>query len=196
MDALPDFADAIDAQYKADFDLTNGKIPSTIKVYGSQVSRGFVGLLKTPYQSSNYFNTGAAGSDTYVGPVWLFPPTTSVNTTANLLHSTDVHEYVVENANPGKVMNLSVTVTSPFSRPKMIDPYISLYSVSIDSSGNPTGKLWAKVGPNIPPNTATRAHLSWSNLPPGVYSIQVTGTQATPLTTPGKAYYNFSLSLQ
>ncbi|MGO8988203.1 MAG: M36 family metallopeptidase [bacterium] len=193
MDSLPDFADAIDAQYTADFDLTNGKIPWTIKVYGSQVSRGFVGLLKTPYQSSNYFNTGTAGSDTYAGPIWIYPPTTVVSTKANLLHDNDVHEYVVENNNPGKVMNLSVTVTSPSFGPKMADPYISLYSVSIDSSGNATGKLWAYVGPSIPPNTPTRAHLGWSNLPPGFYSIQVTGTRAV---SGQAAYYNISISLQ
>ena len=192
-DSQSDFADAINAQYTADFDLTNGKIPWTIKVYGSMVSRGFVGLLKTPYQDPNNF---FGAPDTYTGPVWLYPPTKSVTTKANLLQSGDVHEYVVENANPGVVMNLSVTVTSPLSGPEMVDPSISLYSVTTDSNGNSTGKLWAQVGPGIPPNTPTRAQLKWSHLPPGVYSIQVTGIQLTPLTTPGKAYYTISISLQ
>jgi hypothetical protein len=191
MDSLPDFTDAINAQYTADFDLTNGTIPWTIKVYGSMVSRGFVGLLKTPYQDPNNF---FGAPDTYAGPVWVYPPTKAITTKANLLQSGDVHEYVVENANPGKAMNLSVTVTSPWT----ISPNIFLYSVTTDSNGNSTGKLWAYVGPGIPPNTLTRAHLGWSKLPPGVYSIQVTGTYPKPVPTPGQPYYyyNIGISLQ
>ena len=194
--AIPDFADAIDAQYKADYDLTSGRVTSTIKVYGSMVSRGIVGFLKTPYQDPLIFSV--VRIPTLPIGMWLFPPTTSITTMGNLIHPGDVHEYLVENANPGKVMNLSVTVTSPFSKPRMVDPYISLWHIDTDSKGNPipTGKQWAQVGPSIPPNTHTRAHLGWSNLPAGYYSIQVTGTQDTPTPGPGKAYYTISISLR
>jgi hypothetical protein len=194
-DGEPDFADAINAQYNADFDLSSGKVSSTIKVYGSMVSRGFVGFLKTPYQDpANFFGS----ADTYSGDgMWLFPPTKSITTRGNLMYPTDVHEYLVENANPGKVMNLSVTVTSPFSKPRMVDPNISLWRIDTDANGDPvpTGKLWAKVGPSIPPNTHTRAQLSWPNLPAGYYSIQVTGNQDTLTPGPGKYYYTISISL-
>ena len=148
-----DFVDAANAQYLADYDVSSGKVSSTIKAYGSMVSRGFNNILRDIYDT-----------DEHSGLIWVFPPTKSINTQGNFFHDGDEHEYLVEAVNPG--MDLTVTVTA--KRGGLIDPTISLYGAD--------GYLWTSVLPV----SSTKAVLKWPNLLPGDYVIMVSGTATVP----------------
>jgi hypothetical protein len=171
-----DFFDGVNAQYLADFDVSDGRVSSTMKAYGSMVSRGFSNALRPVY-----------GTDNHWGISWVFPPTPSIVTTANFLHDGDEHEYGIVTDKPG--MDLSVTVTA--MRGGLINPTISLYSPEYDSSGISTGvgHLWTTVGPT----TTTSAQLKWWNLIPGQhYVIIVRGTA----TNPGASRYYFRATVR
>jgi len=91
----PDFYDAINAQVSAEYDLT-GRVTSSLKAWGSMVSRGILGWLRSPYcHSSDYFYTGSPGCDDSVDFGWNFPDFRGINTKGNLLLTGDFHEYSI-----------------------------------------------------------------------------------------------------
>jgi hypothetical protein len=174
MDGYPDFFDAIWAQYLAEWDLT-GKTTNTVKAWGSMASRGINALLRPPYSSTNYFRTGAPGSDEGYYFYWMFPPKKTLSTRANLLWTGDMHEYIIENSSAGP-LNLSVSVTSTAGG--LINPEILLYTAA--------GALITLVEPI----SLNKASLTRPSLPPGTYVVKVTGEASSP----ARGYYNFKVT--
>jgi len=174
MDGYPDFFDAIWAQYLAEWDLT-GKTTNTVKAWGPMASRGINALLRSPYSSTNYFRTGAPGSDDGFYFYWMFPPKKTLSTRANLLWTGDMHEYIIENSSAGP-LNLSVSVTSTAGG--LINPEILLYTAA--------GALITLVEPI----SLNKASLTRPSLPPGTYVVKVTGEASSP----ARGYYNFKVT--
>lgn len=175
MDGYPDFFDAIWAQYLAEWDLT-GKTTNTIKAWGSMASRGINALLREPYHShTNYFRTGAPGSDDGYYFYWMFPPKKTLSTQANLLLTGDSHEYVIQNSS-ATPLNLSVSVTSKTGG--LVNPHIHLY----------TGA--GVLIPSVESLSLNKASLTSAGLPPGLYVVVVTGEASFP----ARGYYNFKVT--
>jgi hypothetical protein len=175
MSGYPDFYDAIYAQYLAESDLT-GKITSTFKAWGSMVSRGILGALRPFYSHpSNYFYTGAPGSDSTAYWGWTMPHTKTINTKGNLLLTGDPHDYIVYVTDPG--WDLTATVTGTANG--IINPTISLYT----GGGAPL----ASVGPS----SYNKAMLKLLNVPTGFIVVRVTGS----VTGPARGYYNFQVKV-
>jgi hypothetical protein len=174
MDGHPDFFDAIVAQITAEYDLTE-KYTSSLKAWGSMVSRGLHGWLRPTYcHASNYFGTGLPGCDNPDAFTWLFPGLKTINTKGNLFLSGDLHDYYFAVTQDG--LDLTATVTGKSGG--IINPYIYLYTGG--------GALVTSVGPNSP----TKATLTSYNVPLGIYVVRVTGTA----TSPARGYYNFKIS--
>ncbi len=174
MGSYPDFYDGIWAQVNAEYDLT-GKYTSSLKAWGSMVSRGILGLLRPRYCDDNYFNTGAntCDSNAYFG--WNMPYFRTINTKGNLLWTNDPHDYIVYVTDP--FWDLTATVTATANG--IINPYIYLY----DGGGN----LLASVGPS----TSKKAMLKYYNVPTGFIVVRVTGS----MTAPARGYYNFQVKV-
>jgi Zn-dependent metalloprotease len=173
MPSYPDFYDAIWAQIVAEFELT-GKYTNSLKAYGSMVSRGITGYLRSPYSSSNYFDSGFAGSDSNPSFWWNFPYFKSISTKANLLYTQDPHEYLIHTAG---TMKLTVTVTGSTSG--MTNPSIDVYDY--------LGNFYAHVS-----GVGTKGTLTYPALPDGWYVIKVTGTASSP----ARGYYGIRISMQ
>ncbi len=121
---LPDFADAIFAQSVAEFEKYRSQ-KLTEKAYGSMVSRGLIRPLSPMYShATNYFWTGAAGSDSRAYISWNFPPRRTLKTEGNLLISGDPHEYAI-NANAGMVLTATVTGRTG----GLTNPVIQLFTI-------------------------------------------------------------------
>ena len=175
MNSYPDFYDAIWAQAMAEADLT-GKYTSSLKAWGSMVSRGINGWLRPVYCDDNYFNSGSSACDSGNAFGWVFPAYRTINTKGNLLSTNDPHDYYIYVSQDGWDLTATVTATAN----GIINPYISLYT-----SG---GVLVASIGPS----SSKKATLKYYSVPTGGYVVRVTGT----MTAPARGYYNLQLNVR
>jgi Zn-dependent metalloprotease len=179
MTSQSDFFDAMYAQIQTE-QLLTGKYTNSAKVWGSATARGINALLRSPYSSANYFNSGSAGSDSPYAFWWNFPPVKAINTTSNLLLSGDEHEYVVNVTSGSPKITATVTGKSK----GLINPSIYLY--------NSAGALVEQAQTH----TASKAVLTHAGLTPGLYVVMVTGSTTPSSTGPARGYYSFSVSLK
>ncbi|HSN22884.1 MAG TPA: M36 family metallopeptidase, partial [Methylomicrobium sp.] len=127
-DGYPDFQDGVWSQVLAEY-FTTGKLTQTIKAWGSMASRGFNHWWLSNYShSSNYFGTGAAGSDLNTGYMYMPIPNangSSLKTKGKFLKSLICNEYPIYIAKAGQKLAVTVTGTNTY-------PDIYLF----DASGN------------------------------------------------------------
>ncbi|MGZ8956699.1 MAG: hypothetical protein ACXW0G_02600 [Methylosarcina sp.] len=172
-DGYPDFFDGIWAQSLAEQDLT-GKTTSTVKAWGAWTSRGLNGFFRAPYShASDYFYSGAPGSDASTFLYYSFPPTKSLKTKGNLLLTGDTHEYVVNITEPLAKLSAKVKATKTDG---IVAPQINLYDAT-----------QALVASGVTLNST--ASLTYDNVAPGFYVLVVTG-QAT---SPARGNYSFEV---
>jgi Zn-dependent metalloprotease len=163
-DGAPDFFDAIWAQALAEQDLT-GKTASTVKAWGAWASRGLNGLFRPAYShASDYFYSGAPGSDAAAVLYYSFPPTKSLKTKGNLLLTGDTHEYVIYISESLSKLSAKVKGTKTDG---ILAPQLNLYDAAqaLVAAGTTTG------------NTAS---VSYDNAAPGLYVLVVTGQASAP----------------
>lgn len=146
-DGEPDFFDAIRAQMAAELDLT-GQLNKTAKVWGAMASRGINGAIRAPYShDTDYFNTGAPGSDAVDYFSWEFPPTQKISTKGHFFNTAGVtcNEYPVTVTAEG--LDLSVIVTGSETWPT-----VTLYKIdeTIIETASGTSKKTILTIPDIP----------------------------------------------
>jgi hypothetical protein len=174
-DGYADFVDAIKAQRDAEFDETE-RNRQFLKAFGSMVSRGFIRPLADLYEhESNYFGTGAPGSDVR-DYLYLSAPL-KLKTPANLLNTGDLHEYPIE-AQAGMILDARVSS----GKLGMRAPSIELYTIG--------GVLLAAIdyGTNTKIKKARLTHPIPAD---GMYVVRVTG-----ISEPRRGYYNMQLRVQ
>jgi hypothetical protein len=173
-DGYPDFVDAVRAQRDAELDMT-GNNKQFLKAFGSMVSRGFIRALASMYShGSDYFGTGAAGSDER-SYLWLTAPL-KLKTEANMLKTGDLHEYPVD-AEAGMLLTAKVSA----KKIGMRAPIIELYTIDgtrldiVDFSGN---------------TRISKAELVYPIPTDGRYVVRVSGTKE-----PRGGYYKMQLTV-
>jgi Zn-dependent metalloprotease len=163
-DGSPDFFDGIMAQINAELDLT-GKLTSSAKVWGAATSRGLNALFRAPYSHpSDYFYSGASGSDSAEFIGINFPPVKSIKTKGNLLQTGDTHEYVIKITESLSKLSAKVKASKTDG---ILAPQLNLYDATqtLVAAGTTSG------------NTAS---VSFENIAPGWYVLVVTGQAGAP----------------
>ena len=158
----PDFFDGIRAQADAEYDLT-GSSKQTLAAFGSMASRGLNRPLSPVYShATNYFGTGAAGSDSR----WYLRLIAPVNlkTQGNVLLSGDPHEYPFA-AEAGMVLTVKVSA----KQGGLTRPSIQLYTIG--------GALLQNISTD--PGDSSAA-LNFTMPSSGDYVVRITGTNAGP----------------
>jgi hypothetical protein len=152
------------AQINAELDLT-GKLTSSAKVWGAATSRGLNALFRAPYSHpSDYFYSGASGSDSAEFIGINFPPVKSIKTKGNLLQTGDTHEYVIKITESLSKLSAKVKASKTDG---ILAPQLNLYDATqtLVAAGTTSG------------NTAS---VSFENIAPGWYVLVVTGQAGAP----------------
>ncbi len=168
----PDFYDGIRAQMEAELDSGKG-VKQTLAAFGCMASRGLNRPLSPMYtHSSNYFGTGAAGSDSRAY-IYINSPF-KLKTQGNVLLTGDPHEYPFE-ATAGMVLKLKLSAKSG----GLTDPILMLYTIG--------GTLLHSVstGPGM-----TSAALTYKLPSTGRYVVRITGTNSGA----ARGYYSLQMS--
>jgi len=153
----PDFYDAMWAQVMAEYDAT-GKINNSIKTWGTAASRGISGGFMTPPYShdSDYFGTGAAGSDNSWAIVYSG---SKLATSGRFLSPATCNEYLTGISDEGQDLDIKLIG-------KNTSPSITLYNSSETEVAASTD------------NTSKKATLKVADITPDLYSIVVCGEAA------------------
>lgn len=160
MPSLPDFCDAIYAQILAEQDLNDGRYKYAAKAWGAMSSRGINAVIRSPYSHpSNYFNTGAPGSDAIAYYAWTFPTVQRIKTLGRILKANDTNEFPINISEAGRILKVTVKAKSA----NMV-PAVELRT---------TGDAAIATGTS----TADSAQLEIPDIPLGEYVILLTANR-------------------
>lgn len=158
----PDFYDAINAQILAEQDLNNGKYKNSAKAWGCMASRGINAVLRPTYaHPSDYFGTGAPGSDAVAYFAWTFPEVKRIKTTGGILKASDTNEFPIIISEDGRDLKVLVKAAAV-----AMAPSIELYTTNSThvATGTSSGK---------------KAYLTVKDIPADDYVIVLNANQGS-----------------
>jgi hypothetical protein len=156
----PDFYDAIYAQILAEQDLHGGSAKNAARAWGAMASRGLNAALRAPYaHASNYFGSGAAGSDAIAYYAWAFPAVKRIKTTGRIFAASGTNEFPINITEEGRTLKVTVKTKSA-----TMDPQVELRTILDENVANGT-------------SNDKSAQLVITAVPAGAYVILLTGHQ-------------------